>query len=337
MAVTIRDVSKYCNLSVSTVSKALNHYPDISEKTRKRILECAREIGYYPNAIARALKTNRTYNIGVILDDEMHDSLMHTYFISILNGFRSEAEKYGYDITLINHHIAEQKMTYLDHCHYRNVDGICLVCVDFHSPEILELVQSDLPLVSIDHHFPGKECIMSDNKMGVTDLVDYIVDMGHRRIAYIYGTPSAVTDIKKAAFFEAIRQRGVDIPAEYILSSHYHSPYHASEDTKRLLSLETPPTVIMMVDDYSALGGIDTIGQLGLKIPDDISITGYDGISMIQKIRPRLTTMKQDGNEIGRQAASRLVSRILSPLSAAKSPGVVPSQLIEGETVRRIS
>lgn len=132
MAITIKDVAARCGLSVSTVSKAFNHYCDISEHTREMVQRTAREMGYFPNAIARALKANRSYNLGVLFVDGSETGLTHDFFAAVLEGFKAEAERCGYDMTFINHHIGRTAMSYLEHCRYRNVDGICLACVDFH-------------------------------------------------------------------------------------------------------------------------------------------------------------------------------------------------------------
>jgi len=336
MAITIRDVSKYCGLSISAVSKALNNYPDVSEETRQRVLAAAHKIGYHPNALARGLKTRRTYNLGVILVDELGDNLQHTYFITILNGFRREAERQGYDITLVNHNIGGKQLSYLDHCRYRNMDGVCLMCVDFYDVEILKLAESDMPVVTIDHLFQGRECVLSDNQSGMESILNYVTGMGHHRIAFIHGTRSTVTDERLTAFHTTLSKLGVQVPCEYVIPSHYHSTSYAKEDTRRLMTLPEPPSCILMVDDYSALGGIDTIQHLGLRIPDDISIDGYDGISLIQKMHPRLTTVRQDGEEIGRLAAIRLMERIETPQTPVPEPKVVPCELIIGETVQRV-
>ena len=134
MAVTIKDVSAKCGLSISTVSKAFNNYADISLETRELVQRTAREIGYYPNAIARTLKTNRSYNLGVLFQEKRGTGLTHSFFASVLDAFKSAGEKRGYDITFINHHIGWTGMTYLEHCRYRNVDGVCVVCADFYAP-----------------------------------------------------------------------------------------------------------------------------------------------------------------------------------------------------------
>lgn len=123
MAVTIKELSARCGLSVSTVSKALNDYPDVSEETRKQVRAVADEMGYRANAIARSLKIGRTFNLGVLYSDDTESGFTHSYFSPVLQSFKQEAERRGYDITFITHNMGHSKMTYLEHCRYRNVDG----------------------------------------------------------------------------------------------------------------------------------------------------------------------------------------------------------------------
>ena len=124
-------ISDQCGLSVSTVSKALNGYDDISEETKKLVRQTAEALGYRPNAQARALKLGRSFNLGVLFADDNQSGLKHSYFSAVLDSFKVEAESRGYDITFINHNIGRSRMTYLEHCRYRGVDGACLACVDF--------------------------------------------------------------------------------------------------------------------------------------------------------------------------------------------------------------
>ena len=200
MAVTIKDVSAKCGLSISTVSKAFNNYADISAETRELVHRTAREIGYYPNAIARTLKTNRSYNLGVLFQEERGTGLTHSFFASVLDAFKSEAEKHGYDITFINHNISWTGMTYLEHCRYRNVDGVCVVCANFYAPEVVELVASDIPVVTIDHAFSNRSCVLSENIEGMKALVAHAAALGHRRIAYVHGEHASVTDNRITGF-----------------------------------------------------------------------------------------------------------------------------------------
>jgi DNA-binding LacI/PurR family transcriptional regulator len=247
----IKDIAAQCGLSVSTVSKALNHYSDVSEATRERVRKVADAAGYFPNANARALKTNRTYNLGVLFVDDVHSGLKHNYFAAVLDSFKVEAEKHGYDITFINHNIGDRgdrQKTYLEHCKYRNVDGVCIACIDFLQPEITELVNSDLPVVTIDHVFNDRISINSENRAGMHDLVKYIYSMGHRKIAYVHGMKSSVTEQRVTSFCKTLQDLGDAVPLDYLVCANYQDPVSTRHAVKELLNRPNRPTCIFMPD-----------------------------------------------------------------------------------------
>ena len=336
MAVTIRELSKKCGLSISTVSKALNGYTDISEATRESVAAAAKEIGYYPNAHARALKTKRSYNIGVLFVDDRQSGLTHNYFNTVLESFKKEAERHGYDITFISHNMGDNKTTYLDHCHYREVDGVCIACINFFDPEVTQLVNSELPVVTIDHLFNNRSCIQSNNIMGMKLLMEYVHEQGHRRIAYIHGAKSAVTDTRLGSFYRAAEALKLDIPEYYMEECEYNDPAGAYAATRRLLGLKDRPTCILVSDDYAALGTYEACNDMSLQIGRDISVAGFDGISLMQLMKPKLTTIKQDTNRIGAEAARQLVALIESPKTTIPEITVIPCSLIEGDTIARL-
>lgn len=337
--VNIKVIAQKCNLSISTVSKALNGYGDISSPTRQRVLKVAEECGYYPNSMARALKTNSTHNLGVLFSDDLHNGLKHEHFSSILNAFKVEAEQNSYDITFINSNMTlrERPMTYLEHCRYRNFDGICIACIDFQKPEVLELINSDIPVVTIDHMFNNRTSIVSAHVKGMQELATYICRMGHRKIAYVHGKKSTVTEQRLASFHRTLQGFGIETPPEYLIESAYRDPITTKQSVEMLLKLPNRPTCIIMPDDYAGIGGMDAIKAKGLKIPSDISIAGYDGIALSQAITPRLTTLMQDDNKIGSEAAKRLIEQIENPLTAIIENISVPGRLIEGESVGMIN
>ena len=164
--VSMKDIAQRCGVSVATVSKALNGQPDIGEETRRRVEQVAKELGYLSNAAARALKTNRTYHLGVLFVDERRSGLGHEYFSAMLESFKVEAESRGYDITFINHNVAGKKSTYLQHCLYRGVDGVVIACVDFGDPQVRELVDSGNTVLIIEHNLDVIKC------------ADHIIDLG---------------------------------------------------------------------------------------------------------------------------------------------------------------
>ncbi len=333
--VSMKDIAKSCDVSIATVSKALNGHKDIGEETRKKVKEIAASMGYYPNAAARALKTHRSYNIGVLLNDEAHSGLTHEYFSAVLEGVRVEAESKGYDITFINTH--SSKMTYYEHCKYRDLDGVIIACTDFEAPEVVELIESSIPTVTIDYVFNNCTSVVSDNIKGMRELVEYVYHKGHRRIAYIHGQKEkAVTRDRLAAYYNMLEELDVEIRDEYIKPSLYLDWEKAQQATNELMALKEPPTCIIYPDDLSITGGINALRNRGLNIPEDISVAGYDGTNLSQMLNPRITTVKQDTDTIGRTAARELISEIEKPNSAFAKRVIVQGEIIPGESVGEV-
>lgn len=335
--VSMKDISLACGVSIATVSKALNDHSDVGEDTKAMIRQKAKEMGYYPNAQARALKTNRTYNIGVLFVDEAMSGLTHDYFSFVLDSFKRTVEESGYDITFINSSKkGRNQLSILDHCKYRGFDGVVIACVDFYDPQIMELIQSDIPVVTIDHSFENRISIVSDNIRGMQDLITYVYGQGHRKIAYIHGADSAVTQKRLASFFRTAESLGLVVPDDYIREAAYRDTQAAYNVTNQLLDLEEPPTCILYPDDFACYGGMNAIKARGLHIPKDMSVVGYDGIRVGRHIEPRLTTLKQDTERMGYEAAKKLISIIERPKTTLVEPVVVGGIVYEGETVRRI-
>ncbi len=335
--VSIKDISIRCGVSVATVSKALNDHSDISEATKENIRRAAREMGYFPNSSARALKTNRTYNLGVLFVDEAQSGLTHEYFAKVLESFKVEAERKGYDITFINKHMGHKKMSYYEHSKYRGVDGVVIACIDFTDPDVIELINGELPVVTIDHVFDNRTAIVSDNIKGMKDLISYIYDMGHRKIAYIHGADSSVTRNRVGSFHKTLGELGIKVPDEYVKCGIYHDPDTTAKLTKDLLELKDRPTCIIFPDDFSCIGGINAIKEEGLRVPEDISVAGYDGILLSQVLEPKLTTLQQNTKLMGKSAAEKLIALIENPKESIIERVVVEGEVLRGNSVRRIN
>ena len=332
--VSMKDIARRCGVSVATVSKALNGQPDIGEETRSRIEAVAKEMGYMTNAAARALKTNRTYNLGVLFLDERRSGLGHEYFSSMLECFKAEAEAHGYDITFINRNVGGRDTSYLQHCLYRGVDGVVVACVDFTDDRVRELVESKLPLVTIDHVFDNRLAVVSDNAKGLETLVRYAYNQGHRKIAYLHGEPTTVTRNRLTGFYRACEELGLTVPEGYVRPCVYHNPDLCAEATRELLALPDRPTCIIFPDDFSYIGGLHVLKEHGLRVPEDISVMGYDGIHLAKILN--LTTYSQNVGQIGRIAAERLISLIEHPKTTLIDRILVPGGLLEGTSVKKI-
>ena len=184
--VSLKDIAQRCGVSTATVSKALHDQKDIGAETKNRIKKIAKEMGYLPNAAARVLKTNESNNIGVLYFDEAAMGLTHEYFAGVLNGIKAQAEMLGYDITFINTSPVGKKLSYLEHCKYRNFDGVVIVCARFQDNEVQELMSSDIPVVTIDYIHYSCSAVCSNNVKCMGDLLDYIISMGHNKFSILY-------------------------------------------------------------------------------------------------------------------------------------------------------
>ncbi|MBO5070734.1 MAG: LacI family DNA-binding transcriptional regulator [Roseburia sp.] len=333
--VSLKTIAKTCGVSTATVSKALNDQRDIGEETRNRIKKTAEELGYFPNAAARALKTNRSYNIGVLFEEEAGSGLTHEYFSGVLNGLKVQAESQGYDITFINTCFGNRKISYYEHCRYRNFAGVAIVCAnDFNDPEVQKLMNSDLPVVTIDYVHHNCTAVCSNNIQGMEELVKYIYRQGHRKIAYIHGQSSSyVTKDRLASFYRTMEELGLTVPDEYVRPGAYLQTKEAARETENLLQLREAPTCIIYPDDTALIGGRNVIIEKGFRIPENISVAGYDGTRISQLLHPKFTTIRQDTERIGSEAAKRLIDTIENPRTAFVERVVIDGILVPGQSV----
>jgi LacI family transcriptional regulator len=337
--ITIKDISEMCGVSRATVSKALNGHADIGAETTAHIRRVAKELGYLPNATARTLKLGRSHNIGVLFVDKTACGLSHEYFSAILNSLKEEAERLGYDITFISKDIGEFSMDYYEHAKYRNCDGVVIASVDFSDPAVVKLVASEIPTVTMDFVFDNRTSVLSDNIGGMSALVNYVYSMGHRKIAFIHGEDTSVTQKRLISYHKTCASLGLRVLPDYVKPAIYHDPKSSGLATRELLalSLSDRPTCILYPDDFSFIGGMNELERQGVSIPEDMSVTGYDGILLSQVLRPRLTTYRQDAEAMGREAAAKLVEAIEQPKTCLPQQIMVSGQLLKGDTVKNLN
>ena len=332
--VTLKMLAKQCGVSIATVSKALSGAPDISAETAARIQKAAAEMGYTPCAAARSLKTSRSHNLGVIFSDGTKSGLTHEHFAYILNSFKRRAEELSYDITLISDHPGPWGNDYVNHIRFRNCDGVAVLVADNAAPTVQELVRLGIPVVSVDYHFDNCSCIESDNVSGIRELVEYVYSQGHRKIAVVFGDDNVVTRIRMSSFFNTCAKLNLTIPEEYICHGRYHSGKTSAEATRKLMELPEPPTCILYPDDFSYFGGKRELESMGLSIPEDVSVAGYDGISVGKVVS--LTTVQQNTDAIGIAAAEELARAVEEGRGYLPRIQIIPCSLISGATVRKI-
>ena len=272
-------------------------------------------------------------NLGIIYAEESSRGLAHPFFILILNAFKQEAEAHGCNITFIHRNVVGDGASYLDRVTSSGVDGVCMVCVDFESPEILELAESGFPCVTVDHIFRRVPAVLSDNETGVQKLVEYAIGRGHRRIAFVHGhNNSIVTRARIKQFRNVMDYYSLPIPDEFIREGLYDNIALTRKEVLALLQMPDRPSCILLPDDIAYLGALDAVHELDLRVPWDISFAGYDGIPFTQTLSPKLTTVRQSTDKMGKEAASRLIKLIEQPKSKFM-PCIFPVELMEGETI----
>ena len=334
--VTVKDIARECKVSFSTVSKALKGSPEISIETTDFIKKKAQEMGYHPNIAARSLRTNRTYDIGVIFEDKTGAGFQHQYFATIISGIQKVAFQKGYEMTFVGGD-STKNYDYYSHALARNYDGLAILSCDFTSSGITGLVKSEIPTVSLDYFYDlDHAAVMSDYTAGINELLEYVISMGHKKIAMIHGEKTWVTDERIQAFNKVCKAHGIDVPAEYFAEGLYHDPVTSSAATEVFLSLPEPPTCIFYPDDYAALGGIRELTSRGLTPGKDISIVGYDGIALTSMMIPPLTTYEQNGETIGRAMAEALINKIENPENFEPKKEMITGRLIKGGTVVKL-
>ena len=279
----------------------------------------------------------KNYRIGVLYADSANNGLTHDYFAGVMDSFKRSVEKRGYNICFLNSDKqGDNRKSYMEQIREMGLDGVLISCIEYDDQEVIDLLRSGFPIVTVDEKFENVASVQSDNVQGIKNLVHYITEMGHRRIAYILGDNNTVTSIRLQGFHAACEEAGVTIPDEYIRHSKYRAMKKAAYETEQLLRLEIPPSCILYSDDFAAIGGMNIIRARGLEIPRDISVAGYDGIRVLAYYEPRLTTVRQNTVELGNQAAEQLLLRIENQGNPVGEPVVVDTVLQKGRTVGRV-
>ncbi|TXC91078.1 LacI family transcriptional regulator [Metabacillus litoralis] len=311
MQPTIYDIAKKTGFSITTVSKVLNNYPDVSDKTRAKILKTIEEIGYHPNSHARALMTKKYWTIGVVFIEQLDIGIKHPFFNAVIESFRKRVGGFGYDLLLVSKNIENERRSYLERFQHRGVDGVIVVSPQNYDEEVKELVEHEMPSVFIDINSKDVSVVNSDNHYGSILVVDYLYSLGHRKIAHIAGAEETLAGKDRLkGYRDAIAKYQLNLPESYIENGGYFDSVGGQKAMDKLLLLKNRPTAVYVAGDLMALGAMKSIRKHGLKIPEDISIVGYDDIELAVHSTPSLTTIRQNTDLIGAQAADLLLQQI---------------------------
>lgn len=308
MVVTIKDVAREVNVSVTTVSRVLNNKPDVSEETRKRVKEAIKKLGYNPDNIARGLVLRKTNTIGLIIPD-----INNPFFPEIVKGIERKAKEEGYSLILCNtDNSKEEEREALALLRSKKVDGIIL-SFSIENQEVLkELEEEEYPVVQIDRRITGSRypAVTIDNKKSAYIATEYLIKQGHKEIAHVTGDLSTDTALARLEGFKmALANYKVPFREEWVLEGDY-SKGSGKELMERIIKLKHRPTAIFFANDLMAFGAYETIHNYNYRIPEDFSIVGHDNIEITSFVKPGLTTMDQPKYQLGAIAVEKLINLI---------------------------
>jgi len=313
MSTTIKDIARKTGKSITTVSRALNDYDDVSPATKARIKQAAEELGYTPNRVAQRLQKRRTDTIGLILPT-FGPRFADPFFSELLAGVGNKAAEYGYDLLVSTRAPGEKEMdAYRQKVRGGDVDGFVVVRTRLHDTRIDYLKTTQAPFVvfgrtetDLDYPF-----VDEDGAHGVRLLVEHLAALGHRRLAYISAPPDLTfAKYRKQGLFEGLQAASLAIADDMIVTGDL-TQRGGYTQAERLLDHPQPPTAIIACNDLTALGAMSAAQGRGLVVGRDIAVTGFDDIPMAEHAHPPLTTVHQPIYQIGGMVCEMLLKTLL--------------------------
>jgi LacI family transcriptional regulator, galactose operon repressor len=308
---TVKDVSQLAGVSTATVSRVLAGFDEVSEESRQRVLEAARALNYQPNRNARNLRRNTTSKMGVIISD-----IQNPFFGSVVRGIEKVTIKDGYTLILGNSdEDPEREKKLIAMLLEEGVAGIILVPTNADLDVYRTVFRYGTPFVVIDRQlpFPDLDMVLVDGALGAEAATDYLVSLGHRQIGYVGGLKHlSVMQAREGGYLAALKKHKLTLKEDYLRrgNNRQDGGYAA---VCELLSLEQPPTAILIANNLMTLGGLQAIHESGLEIPGQISLVGFDDMDWASSLRPALTCVAQPAYEMGENAATILLERLRNP------------------------
>lgn len=339
--VRIRDVAKRLNLSITTVSRALDGYTDVAEQTRQLVVRTAQEMGYTPHRAARQLRRQHAETIGFILPVETMQ-FGDPFFSEFISGIGAEVAEHNYDL-LVSAAVADSNdelAVYQRWIQASKVDGMVLVRTRIDDPRVEYLLEQKMPFACLERSLSSSSEFIGvevDSYSGFLQLMQHIVELGHRRIAYIGGCPMLKINHDRLAGYQAgLDYAGISFDPGLVMRGDLtlKGGYDAAEC---LLGMDEPPTAIVCINDLTAIGAMHAASNRGLVIGRDISIAGYDGLSDSIHSQPPLTTVEQPVYSVARQLAKILLAQITGDERAEKRVTLQPNLRIRASTGARVT
>jgi len=311
---TLRDVAKKADVSIATVSRAINNPDKVSSDTLARIRKTMRSLNYNPSRVAQRLRGNKGKSklLGLIIPD-----IQNPFYSDIVRGIEDVAYGKKYAVILCNSdENPEKERFYLNVLHAESVDGVILPPIHLYGKVVKQITELGIPLICIDRKFPklSVDTVVVNNKKGAFAAVSHLIDEGHKRISIITSnTKFSSFQERKEGYKKALEDNGIAYDNSLVKEVDPRSSDDAKEATFELLESTNPPSAIFMTNNLMGLGTLNAIKQIGLKIPKDVSLVMFDDMPWTTITSPSLTAVKQPSYEMGRRACELFFQRIEDP------------------------
>ncbi|WP_274365418.1 LacI family DNA-binding transcriptional regulator [Paenibacillus thermotolerans] len=335
-SITVYDIAREANVSVATVSRVLNDTAPVKASTREKVNAIIKKHQFQPNALARSLISKVTGMIGMILPD-----ITNPFFPEVISGAEAEARTKGYTFFLCDTGGDYQRESeYLTILKEKRVDGIIFLggrinlarCNPELAEEVVEL-SKQIPIVLVNGNLPKSNLyrVMTDEAAGAELAAQHLIDLGHKDIAFIGGWSHMSTTTQKVkAFKRKMEENGLPVRPEWILPGDF-SVESGKELMGKLIGMKERPTAVMCVNDFTAVGAVKTAIESGLRIPDDISVAGYDDTQLSTVLIPELTTVTQQTYELGKQSV-QILHQLISREKARRLTVLRPQLVVRQST-----
>ncbi|MDT8862614.1 LacI family DNA-binding transcriptional regulator [Alkalihalobacillus sp. MEB130] len=317
MPITIKDVARVANVTPSTVSRVIADNPRISQKTKEKVREVMQELGYQPNFKARSLVNRSTQTIGLVMPNSTDKVFQNPFFPEVIRGISKFAHTMEYALHISTGETEEEiydgtvKMVQSG-----RVDGVILLYSRKNDKVTNFLLEKDFPFVLVGKPYDHPELITyvdNDNAKATYDVTSYFIRLGHERIGFVGGNRDLIVTVDRQRGFEsAIREAGLTIQEEYIVYEEFMKE-GGHQAIAELLSLPNPPSALVVSDDLMALGMIHTLDEMGVRVPEDISIISFNNLLLAEMSRPPLTSVDINIYQLGYESARCLIEKIQQP------------------------
>jgi LacI family transcriptional regulator len=320
--VTMADVARQARVSVSTVSHVINGTRFVKEETRKLVLAAIKDSGYTHNTIAKSLVSGSTQTIGLAIS-----AITNVYFADIVSAIEVEVSRAGYTLLLADTHDDPAKELHVvEALHQRRVDGVLLAPATGPDGDALRyLGDLGVPAVLVDRCASGAfDQVGTENIEATARLTAHLAEQGHRRIAMISGRTGLSTSDERVRGYRTGLERSGLARDDQLVTTGGSNAEEAERAVRGLLDLDDPPTALVVANNHMTIGAMRTLGQLGVRVPEDVALVAFDDFEWAAHFRPRLTTMAQPIQEIGAQAVQLLLARIGDPRRPAQTVRLGP-------------